>query len=156
MPGGFRARPILLWGRHPLHRANGIRSKSPGFKQTGQVGRRHARVFEIAYSYIRSRIAEMEAHRDYFDHHSIHLHVPAGATPKDERQSEASPMALALFSLYLATGGAGRYRHDRRVDPDRKGAAHRRGERKTIAARRVGIHHLILPADNQKRFRRAA
>ncbi|MCB0593724.1 MAG: endopeptidase La [Lewinellaceae bacterium] len=131
--------------------ANGIRSKSPGFKQTGQLGDVMRESSEIAYSYIRSRIAEMEAHRDYFDHHSIHLHVPAGATPKDG-PSAGVTMALALYSL--ATG------QPVRDDIAMTGELTLTGKvlpiggvkEKTIAARRVGIPNLILPADNQKDF----
>ena len=104
---------------------------------------------EIAYSYIRSMLTKQ--HKDYFDKHFIHLHVPAGATPKDG-PSAGITMALALYSLVTSK-------------PVRKGVA-MTGEltltgkvlpiggvrEKTIAARRVKIKELIFPKDNQKDF----
>ena len=104
---------------------------------------------EIAYSFIRSMIATEK--KDYFDHHIIHLHVPAGATPKDG-PSAGITMALALYSL--ATNR-----------PIKEGLA-MTGEltltgkvlpiggvkEKTIAARRVGIRELIFPAENRRDF----
>ena len=129
--------------------AQGIRNKGAGFKQTGQLGSVMKESSEIAYSYIRSMIATEE--KDFFDHHIIHLHVPAGATPKDG-PSAGITMALALYSL--ATD-----------QPIKEGLA-MTGEltltgkvlpiggvkEKTIAARRVGIRELIFPADNRRDF----
>ncbi|MCB0559829.1 MAG: endopeptidase La [Lewinellaceae bacterium] len=131
--------------------ASGIRSKNPSFKQTGQLGDVMRESSEIAYSYVRSRVADMETHRDYFDNHSIHLHVPAGATPKDG-PSAGVTMALALYSL--ATSQAIRNGLAMTGELTLTGKVLPIGgvKEKAIAARRVGIHHLILPADNRKDF----
>jgi ATP-dependent Lon protease len=131
--------------------AAGIKSKSAGFKQTGQLGDVMRESSEIAYSYVRSRVSKLEDYSGYFDEHLVHLHVPAGATPKDG-PSAGITMALALFSLAV----------DR---PVKEGIA-MTGEltltgkvlpiggvkEKTIAARRVGVKELILPEDNRKDF----
>jgi ATP-dependent Lon protease len=131
--------------------AAGIKSKSGSFKQTGQLGDVMRESSEIAYSYIRSRISEGKKNPTYFDEHHIHLHVPAGATPKDG-PSAGITMALALSSLALNK-------------PVKEGLA-MTGEltltgkvlpiggvkEKTIAARRVGITELIFPLDNKRDF----
>ncbi len=131
--------------------ASGIKEKSDGFKQTGQLGKVMQESSEIAYSYVRSMLSGKNEGKSYFDDHFIHLHVPAGATPKDG-PSAGITMALALYSL--ATG-----------KPVKQGLA-MTGEltltgkvlpiggvrEKTIAARRVGIFNLIFPKDNKKNF----
>lgn len=131
--------------------ATGIQAKSGGLKQTGQLGNVMKESSEIAYSYVRSRICTIDDCKDYFDKHLIHLHVPAGATPKDG-PSAGITMALALYSL--ATG-----------KPVKDGIA-MTGEltltgkvlpiggvrEKTIGARRVDIKEIIFPIDNKRDF----
>ncbi len=131
--------------------ASAVTSKSPGFKQTGQLGKVMQESSEIAYSYVRSLLNHSGEGKGFFDSHFIHLHVPAGATPKDG-PSAGITMALALHSL--ATG-----------KPVRKGVA-MTGEltltgkvlpiggvrEKTIAAKRVGVSELIFPKDNRKDY----
>lgn len=131
--------------------ATGIKSKNGGFRQTGQLGDVMKESAQIAYSYVRSRICEIEECADYFDQHHVHLHVPAGATPKDG-PSAGITMALALFSL--ATGQAVRNDLAMTGELTLTGKVLPIGgvKEKTIAARRVGIKHLIFPIDNQKDF----
>ncbi|HMQ49263.1 MAG TPA: endopeptidase La [Saprospiraceae bacterium] len=131
--------------------ATGIKGKSGGFKQTGQLGEVMRESSEIAYSYVRSILSSEETHSHYFDEHLVHLHVPAGATPKDG-PSAGITMALALYSL--ATN------RPIRSDLAMTGELTLTGKvlpiggvkEKTIAARRVGIHNLILPEDNRRDF----
>jgi ATP-dependent Lon protease len=73
-------------------------SKGPGFKQTGQLGKVMVESAEIAYTYVRSLLEEDEAAVKMFGSRLIHLHVPAGATPKDG-PSAGITMACALYSL---------------------------------------------------------
>jgi ATP-dependent Lon protease len=103
---------------------------------------------EIAYSFILSHADDFGAETDFFKEAFIHLHVPAGATPKDG-PSAGITMASALLSLAL----------DRK--PVRNiamtGELTLTGQvfpvggirEKVIAARRAGIRELILPADNE-------
>jgi ATP-dependent Lon protease len=89
--------------------------------------------------------------KDYFDHHFIHLHVPAGATPKDG-PSAGVTMATALLSLILnkpvrkKLGMTGELTLTGRVLPI--GGV----KEKTIAARRAGLKILIFPDENEKDF----
>lgn len=131
--------------------ATAIRSKAAGLKQTGQLGDVMRESSEIAYSYVRSLLADDEKYANFFDEHLVHLHVPAGATPKDG-PSAGITMSLSLYSL--ATG-----------QPIKDGIA-MTGEitltgkvlpiggvkEKTIGARRVGITELIFPEDNRRDF----
>ncbi len=78
--------------------ARAVRTAQPGFKQTGQLGNVMIESGEIAYTTIRALCRK--ENRTFFDEHYIHLHVPAGATPKDG-PSAGITMALALYSLAL-------------------------------------------------------
>ena len=134
--------------------ANGIPSKTGGFKQTGQLGDVMKESATIAHTYIRSRLAqltEQEAGSSFFDQHQVHLHVPAGATPKDG-PSAGITMALALFSL--ATGKAIRDDIAMTGELTLTGKVLPIGgvKEKTIGARRVGVTTLILPEDNRRDF----
>ncbi|HEX8528522.1 MAG TPA: S16 family serine protease, partial [Cytophagales bacterium] len=80
-----------------------------------------------------------------------HLHVPAGATPKDG-PSAGITMALALYSL--AAGKAVRSEVAMTGEISLTGKVLPIGgvREKTIAARRVGITEIILPEENRKDF----
>ncbi|MDZ7814613.1 MAG: endopeptidase La [Planctomycetota bacterium] len=76
------------------------KASSPGFRQTGQLGDVMKESSAIAYSYIKSLDKKYGFDPKFFDTHIIHLHVPAGATPKDG-PSAGVTMASALLSLVL-------------------------------------------------------
>jgi ATP-dependent Lon protease len=128
-----------------------IHDGSRGFKQTGQLGDVMQESAQIAYSFIASNLADLNADQHFFDDAFIHLHVPEGATPKDG-PSAGVTMATALLSLA-------------RNQPI-KGTIAMTGEltltgnvlpvggirEKVIAAKRADIGELILPADNQRDF----
>jgi ATP-dependent Lon protease len=131
--------------------ATAVASKHKGFKQTGQLGKVMVESSEIAYSYIMGQLGRYGIAKDYFDHHFIHLHVPAGATPKDG-PSAGVTMATALLSLILnkpvrkKLGMTGELTLTGRVLPI--GGV----KEKTIAARRAGLKILIFPDENEKDF----
>jgi ATP-dependent Lon protease len=131
--------------------ASAMRSKGKGFKQTGQLGKVMVESSEIAYSYTMGHIDEYKIAEDYFDSHFIHLHVPAGATPKDG-PSAGITMTTALLSMILKKpvrnklGMTGELSLTGRVLPI--GGV----KEKTIAARRAGLKILIFPNDNRKDY----
>jgi len=134
--------------------ASAVKGKNPGFKQTGQLGNVMQESSEIAYSYIRSLTANEKGKsngENFFDNHFIHLHVPAGATPKDG-PSAGITMALALHSL--AKGKAIKQGIAMTGELSLTGKVLPIGgiREKTIAARRVKIFELIVPAENKKDF----
>lgn len=131
--------------------ATAIPSQGKGFKQTGQLGNVMVESSEIAYSYVTAHLTDYGADPEYFDKNFIHLHVPAGATPKDG-PSAGVTMATALLSLIRRTpirdklGMTGELTLTGKVLPI--GGV----KEKTIAARRVGLKTLVFPEGNRKDF----
>ncbi len=131
--------------------ATAMPSKAKGFKQTGQLGKVMVESSEIAYSYVMAHLKQYGAKDDYFDKHFVHLHVPAGATPKDG-PSAGVTMTTALLSMISGVpirsklGMTGELTLTGRVLPI--GGV----KEKTIAARRAGLKTLIFPAENEKDF----
>ena len=71
---------------------------SKGFQYTGQLGEVMQESARAAFSYVRARSSDLHIPDDYFEKHDIHLHVPAGAIPKDG-PSAGITMVTALVSL---------------------------------------------------------
>ncbi len=131
--------------------ATKVHTGKSGFKQTGQLGDVMVESSEIAYTYLRSFLDEDEAMRDLFEKHFIHLHVPAGATPKDG-PSAGITMATALYSL--AYGKPVKRHLAMTGELTLTGLVMPIGglKEKTIAAKRAKVKHLIFPDGNQKDF----
>ncbi len=131
--------------------ATAMKSKSKGFKQTGQLGKVMVESSEIAYSYVMGHLDSYQIPEDYFDSHFIHLHVPAGATPKDG-PSAGVTMTTALLSMIMKKtvrknlGMTGELSLTGSVLPI--GGV----KEKTIASRRAGLDRLIFPHDNKKDY----
>ncbi|MBM4144033.1 MAG: endopeptidase La [Lentisphaerae bacterium] len=131
--------------------ATGVNTGKPGFKQTGQLGNVMVESSEIAYTYVRSLLDGDPRTRHYFRRNFVHLHVPAGATPKDG-PSAGITMASALYSL--ATGKAVRKGLAMTGELTLTGRVMPVGgiKEKTIAARRAKLRRLVLPEENRKDF----
>ncbi|MDY0189479.1 MAG: endopeptidase La [Desulfuromonas sp.] len=131
--------------------ATAMPSSSKGFKQTGQLGNVMVESSEIAYSYIMGHLKEYHLPEDFLDSHFVHLHVPAGATPKDG-PSAGITMTTALLSMISGKaplknlGMTGELSLTGQVLPI--GGL----KEKTIAARRSGLKVLIFPEGNRKDF----
>ena len=139
-------------GGATLHiEATSVEAKNPGFKQTGQLGDVMVESSEIAYTFIRARLNPQKKTEKFFERNHIHLHVPAGATPKDG-PSAGITMACALYSLAkqkpiipnLAMTG----------ELTLTGLVMPIGgvKEKTIAARRAGVTQLLFPDENRKDY----
>jgi len=126
-----------------------IAGKKNGFRHTGQLGGVMAESTAIAHSYIASRAADFGIADDYFANHQVHLHVPAGATPKDG-PSAGVTMACALLSLASGKPLAPRVCMTGELTLTGRVLAVGGIREKIIAARRHGLRHVILPADNQR------
>ena len=129
--------------------ATKIKSGKAGFKQTGQLGKVMVESSEIAYTVARALCAEREDCRSFFEEHSVHLHVPAGATPKDG-PSAGITMASALYTLargkaikpgYAMTGELNLSGHVLPVGGIKE---------KLIAAKRAKVKHVVLPKGNER------
>ena len=116
---------------------------------TGQLGDVMKESVQAALTYCRSRCDDLGVKADYFDKHDVHVHVPAGAIPKDG-PSAGITMATAIYSAIsgkkvvrkLAMTGEVTLRG--RVLPI--GGL----KEKALAAVRAGIDKIIIPAQNEK------
>jgi ATP-dependent Lon protease len=71
-----------------------------GFKLTGQMGTVMQESAGIAYTYIRHLGPQFNIPKEFFEENQIHLHIPAGATPKDG-PSAGITMATSLLTLAM-------------------------------------------------------
>ncbi len=128
-----------------------IASDKPGFKHTGQLGGVMVESSEIAYSYVRSMLRDHPEFSGFFAKHALHLHVPAGATPKDG-PSAGITMATALYSL--VTGKPVRKRLAMTGELTLTGRVMPIGgvKEKVLAVRRARIKTMVLPEGNRKDF----
>jgi len=131
--------------------ATKVQTGKAEFKQTGQLGDVMVESSEIAYTYIRSFVDHDEKMRELFEKNFIHLHVPAGATPKDG-PSAGVTMATSLYSL--ARNRAIKRGIAMTGELTLTGAVLPIGglKEKTIAAKRASVKTLIFPAENRKDF----
>ncbi len=120
-----------------------------GFRLTGQMGDVMQESANIAYTYVRQIAGRYNINKDYFEKHQIHLHIPAGATPKDG-PSAGITMASALLSL--VTGKKIKSRLAMTGELSLVGRVLPIGglKEKTIAAKRNKIKMIIIPALNEK------
>jgi ATP-dependent Lon protease len=123
-----------------------------GLTLTGQLGEVMQESAKAAQSYIWSHAATFDIDPKLFKHSGVHVHVPAGAIPKDG-PSAGVTMATALTSLYTKLPA--------RSDVAMTGEVTLTGlvlpiggiKEKVLAARRAGIRTVIMPKHNQKDLR---
>ena len=106
---------------------------------------------DIAFSYVMAHLKDYGAKENFFDEHYVHLHVPAGATPKDG-PSAGVTMATALISMVRQR--AVRQKMAMTGELTLTGQVLPIGgvKEKVIAARRAGCKLLIFPEGNKKDF----
>jgi ATP-dependent Lon protease len=118
---------------------------------TGQLGDVMRESAQAAWSLLRSRASTMGIDAEAFEKHDVHVHVPAGATPKDG-PSAGVAMFMALSSLFLG--------RTVRSDTSMTGEISLRGlvlpvggiKEKVVAAAGAGIKRVMLPARNKRDY----
>ncbi len=142
----------LAWtevGGELLHIETSIFPGKGKLTLTGQLGDVMKESAQAALSYCRSRYRELGVEPGYFDTIDIHIHVPAGAIPKDG-PSAGITMTTALYSAILdqpvkmGLAMTGEVTLRGRVLPI--GGL----KEKALAALRAGITHIVIPEENQK------
>jgi ATP-dependent Lon protease len=118
---------------------------------TGQLGEVMRESAQAALSLVKSRASELGIEASLFEKNDIHVHVPAGATPKD------GPSAGVAMFIALASILTGR---TVRSDTAMTGEISLRGlvlpvggiKEKVVAAERAGLKRVMLPARNRRDF----
>ncbi|MEJ2088979.1 MAG: magnesium chelatase domain-containing protein, partial [Gammaproteobacteria bacterium] len=116
---------------------------------TGQLGDVMKESAQAAISLAKGRLDRLPVSRDWLAEHDLHMHVPAGAIPKD---GPSAGVAMFVSVMSLLSG------HVARNDIAMTGEISLRGlvlpvggiKEKVLAALRAGIHTVLLPARNRK------
>jgi ATP-dependent Lon protease len=120
-----------------------------GLTLTGQLGEVMRESAQIAHSYVRSKAESLGVDPNLFEANDVHLHVPAGAIPKDG-PSAGVALVMAMASLFSGKTIRG--------DVGMTGEVTLRGrvlpvggiKMKVLAAHRAGLSTVILPTRNEK------
>jgi len=145
----------LAWtesGGDVLYIESTLLPEGKGLTMTGQLGEVMQESAKIAQSYIWSHASDLGVDPEAIKNNGVHVHVPAGAIPKDG-PSAGVTMTSAMASLYTGLPA--------RSDIAMTGEVTLAGlvlpiggmKEKVLAARRAGIHRVVLPLGNKKDLR---
>ncbi len=116
---------------------------------TGKLGDVMKESAQAALSFVRSNYNQLNVPQKFYEKKEIHIHVPEGAIPKD------GPSAGITMTMALISAASGR---KLRGDTAMTGEVNLRGDilpigglnEKLLAAKRIGIKNVVIPADNKR------
>ena len=116
---------------------------------TGQLGDVMKESAQAALSYARSQAEALGVDEDYFDKREIHIHVPAGAIPKD---GPSAGVTMATVLLSVMTGRPVRHGVGMTGEITLRGRVLPIGgfKEKCLAAMRAGLDTVVLPERNRR------
>ncbi len=116
---------------------------------TGQLGEVMQESAQTALSYMRARAGDFDIPSDDFENYDVHIHIPEGAVPK-EGPSAGITLATAIISAFTERKIRGDFAMTGEITLRGKVLPVGGVKEKVLAARRAGIHKIILPHDNKK------
>lgn len=149
LPGVATGLAWTSFGGEVLFIESSVVDGKGGLSLTGSLGDVMKESGHIATMVLRNRGKKLGLSPDYFERHHLHLHVPAGATPKDG-PSAGLTMLVSLYSLLLG--------RPVRKDVAMTGEITLTGQvlpvggikEKLLAAKRAGVHTVVLPRLNAR------
>ncbi|MBO5087497.1 MAG: endopeptidase La [Lachnospiraceae bacterium] len=120
-----------------------------GLTLTGNLGDVMKESAQIALSYVRTLPDVRKLPEEFFEKHTIHVHVPEGATPKDG-PSAGITMALAIYSALMNRSVNGRLAMTGEVTLKGNVLAIGGLKEKLLAAKNAGMMKVFVPSDNRK------
>ncbi len=126
-------------------------SASGGLTLTGQLGDVMKESATLARAHLMSQAARLGVESGWFDKHQVHVHVPAGATPKD---GPSAGCAIATALLSLALGRPVKRRLGMTGELTLTGRVYPIGgvREKLVAAKRSGLTTVLLPRANERDY----
>jgi ATP-dependent Lon protease len=115
---------------------------------TGQLGEVMQESAQAALSWVRSHTGELGVPDDWFARHDVHIHVPAGAVPKDG-PSAGVTMATALASLVRGVPVSDKVGMTGELTLTGQVLAIGGLREKVLAAQRAGLERVIIPRENE-------
>ncbi len=128
-----------------------IEQEKGGLSLTGQLGDVMKESAQLTRSYICSRAQDFGIDPQWFDQHQVHVHFPAGATPKD---GPSAGIAIATAMISLAQQKPVKRKLGMTGELTLTGRVYPIGgvREKIVAAKRAGLKTILLPQANERDF----
>jgi ATP-dependent Lon protease len=130
---------------------NLLPASSPRLVLTGQLGDVMKESAQTALSYLRSKAHDFGFDPDILNKNELHVHIPAGAVPKDG-PSAGITMACSMLSAILGKAPSGKIAMTGEITLHGMVLPIGGLREKVLAALREGVEHVLVPAKNKANF----